>query len=114
LLEVIVAYFTEELRIKRKAATWIAAGIIAVLGVFCALSGSVFNTFDYISSNVLLPLGGLLVVIFVGWIMGAAMPREEIEADGKKARYYAWFSFIIKFLAPIAIALVFLNGLGWL
>ena len=114
LLEVVVAYFTEELKLRRKQATWIAAGIIAILGIFCALSGSVFGAFDYISSNILLPLGGLLVVIFVGWIMEKTSPRGEIEADGKKARYYGWFVFIIKFLAPIAIALVFLHGLGWL
>ncbi|MFO8001644.1 MAG: sodium-dependent transporter [Marinilabilia sp.] len=114
LLEVVVAYFTEELKLRRKQATWIAAGIIAVLAVACALSSSVFGGFDYVSSNILLPLGGLFVVIFVGWIMGVSLPREEIEADGKKARYYAWFVFIIKFVAPIAIALVFLNGLGWL
>jgi len=114
LLEVVVAYFTEELKLRRKQATWIAAGIIAVLGIFCALSDSVFGAFDYVSSNILLPLGGLLVVIFVGWIMERTLPRGEIEADGKKARYYGWFVFIIKFLAPIAIALVFLHGLGWL
>jgi len=46
--------------------------------------------------------------------MDKNLPRLEIEADGKKARYYSGFRFIIKFLAPIAIALVFLNGLGWI
>lgn len=114
LLEVVVAYFTEELKLPRKQATWVAAGIISILGILCALSSSVFGIFDKFSSNVLLPLGGLLIVIFVGWIMGTRLSRDEIEADGKKARYYAGFVFIIKFVAPIAIALVFLNGLGWL
>jgi NSS family neurotransmitter:Na+ symporter len=46
--------------------------------------------------------------------MGTKLPREEIEADGRKARYYNGFVFIIKFVAPVAIALVFLHGLGWL
>jgi NSS family neurotransmitter:Na+ symporter len=114
LLEVVVAYFSEELKLKRKRATWIAAGIIGVLGIICAFSSSVFNVFDKFSSNVLLPLGGLLIVIFVGWVMGATMPREEIEADGRKAHYYKGFLFVIKFVAPIAIALVFLKGLGWI
>jgi NSS family neurotransmitter:Na+ symporter len=114
LLEVVVAYFNEELKLKRKRATWLAAGIAGILGIICAFNSSVFNFFDKFSSNVLLPLGGLLIVIFVGWVMGATQPREEIEADGRKARYYNGFFFIIKFVAPVAIALVFLKGLGWI
>lgn len=114
LLEVVVAYFTEELKLKRKQATWIAAGIMSVLAVLCAFSDATFGAFDYVSSNILLPVGGFLVVVFVGWIMEKNSPRMEIEADGRKARYFRGFHFIIKFLAPIAIALVFLNGLGWI
>ncbi|MBZ4676010.1 MAG: sodium-dependent transporter [Anaerophaga sp.] len=114
LLEVVVAYFTEELKLKRKRATWIAAGITGILGIVCAFNSSVFNVFDKFSSNILLPLGGLLIVIFVGWVIGPTMPREEIEADGRKAHYYKGFLFIIKFVAPVAIALVFLKGLGWI
>ncbi|MGQ1891687.1 sodium-dependent transporter [Thermophagus sp. OGC60D27] len=114
LLEVVVAYFTEELNLSRPKATWIACGIIGVLAVICAFNSLVFNVFDKVSSNVLLPLGGLLIVIFVGWIMGAQKPREEIEADGRKAHYYNGFLFVIKFVAPVAIALVFLKGLGWI
>lgn len=114
LLEVVVAYFTEELKLRRKQATWIAAGIMSLLAILCAFSDSTFGAFDYISSNILLPVGGFLVVVFVGWIMEKNSPRLEIEADGRKARYYKGFQFVIKFLAPIAIALVFLNGLGWI
>ncbi len=114
LLEVVVAYFTEELKLPRRKATWIAAGMMAVLAVACALSDATFGAFDYVSSNILLPVGGFLVVVFVGWIMEKNQPRMEIEADGRRAKYYRGFYFIIKFLAPIAIALVFLNGLGWI
>lgn len=114
LLEVVVAYFTEELKLPRKKGTWIAAGIMSVLAILCALNGTVFGAFDYVSSNILLPVGGLLVVIFVGWVLQSRITRAEIEADGKKAQYYRGFLFIVKFIAPIAIALVFLNGLGWI
>jgi NSS family neurotransmitter:Na+ symporter len=114
LLEVVVAYFTEELGFKRGKGTWIIVSIMSVLAIMCALNDAIFNGFDYTSSNILLPLGGLLIVIFVGWFMGVNVPREEIEADGKKARYYKGFIFVIKFVAPIAIALVFFNGLGWI
>lgn len=114
LLEVVVAYFTEELKMKRPVATVVAAGIMSALGVLCALYDRVFNFFDKTSSNILLPLGGLLIVIFVGWFLGLKKVREELEADGKLAFYFKPFVIVIKFVAPIAIALVFLNSLGLL
>ncbi len=114
LLEVVVAYFVEELKIKRNKATWLAAGIMSLLGIVCAVNPDVFNFFDRTSSNVLLPLGGLLIVIFVGWFLGKKVVRQELEADGKVAFYFRFFIPVIRVLAPIAIALVFLNGLGLL
>ncbi|MCA1745924.1 MAG: sodium-dependent transporter [Bacteroidales bacterium] len=114
LLEVVVAYFVEELKIKRSKATWLVAGIMSFLGVICAVKPDVFNFFDRTSSNVLLPLGGLLIVIFVGWFLGKKVVRQELEADGKVALYFRVFIPVIRVLAPIAIALVFLNGLGLL
>lgn len=114
LLEVVVAYFTEELKMKRAFATWLAAGIMSALGVLCAIYDRLFTFFEKTSSNVLLPLGGLLIVIFVGWFLGLKNVRDELEADGKVARYFLPFVFVIKFLAPIAIAIVFLYSLGLL
>jgi NSS family neurotransmitter:Na+ symporter len=114
LLEVVVAYFVEELKIKRNKATWLVAGIMSLLGVVCAVDPGVFNFFDRTSSNVLLPLGGLLIVLFVGWFLGKKVVRQELEADGKVAFYFKIFIPVIRILAPIAIALVFLNGLGLL
>lgn len=114
LLEVVVAYFVEELKMKRPVATWVAAGIMSLLGVLCALNGAIFNLFDKTSSNILLPLGGLFIVIFVGWILGKRVVKAELEADGRAAFYFRMFVPVIRFLAPIAIALVFLNGIGLL
>ncbi|WP_026475036.1 sodium-dependent transporter [Alkaliflexus imshenetskii] len=114
LLEVVVAYFVEELKMKRPVATWVAAGIMSLLGVLCALNGAIFNLFDKTSSNILLPLGGLFIVIFVGWFLGKRVVKAELEADGRVAFYFKMFVPVIRFLAPIAIALVFLNGIGLL
>lgn len=113
LLEVVVAYFTEELKMMRRTATWWAAGSITILSIFCANYSALFSFFDKTSSNILLPLGGLLIVIFAGWFMGRHSVRAELEADGKMARYFKVFVIVIKFIAPIAIAAVFLNQLGW-
>ncbi len=114
LLEVVVAYFVEQLKMTRKTATWVGTGAMAFFGILCALYSQLFSAFDFISSNIILPLGGFFVVIFVGFVLGKNSARQEMEADGKRARYIVPFMFIVKFVAPIAIAMVFLNGLGLL
>lgn len=125
-LEVIVAYFVEELKMKRKRATIVATFSVGVLGILSVLSFSslqefslfgknIFGILDFTSANILLPLGGLFIVLFVGWFYGVGNSRKELTNDGKlKARYYPFYIFLVKFLAPIAIAMVFLNGIGLL
>lgn len=126
ILEVVVAYFTEELKITRKFATIIASVGIAILGVLSSLSlnsdyplsflgKNLFAHLEFISSNVLLPLGGLLIVLFVGWFFGKENFKNEITSNGKyKIRIFSFLLFLIKFIAPIAIAIVFLNGIGFI
>lgn len=125
-LEVVVAYFSEELNIPRKRATVIASVLITILGVLCTLSqgpaenlglfgASLFSNMEYLSANVLLPLGGLLIVVFVGWIMGKENVRDELTNGGTyKGRVFSVFIVLVRVLAPIAIAIVFLNSLGLL
>lgn len=112
-LEVIVAYFSEELNLSRKAATWLGTISVAVLGVFASYSGKVFDVLNFTSANILLPLGGLLIVVFVGWYLGRKKAFAEITNDGAlKARLFNIYLFLVRFIAPIAIAIVFLNGMG--
>lgn len=129
-LEVVVAYFTEQLNLTRKKATIIAATAIAILGIFCTLSmgkfymeidspypGSfqltLFNLLEYLSANILLPLGGFFIVIFLGWFLGRKNAKDEISNSGKiRVRLFNAYLFIVRFVAPLAIALVFLHGMG--
>lgn len=120
-LEVVVAFLSEELKIKRKAATIMAASGITFLGILCTLSlmpessirlfgQDLFEVAESSSANFLLPLGGFMIVIFVGWFMGKSHVRDELSNGGKlKARLFSLYLFIVRFLAPIAIAMVFLN-----
>ncbi len=112
LLEVVVAYFTEELKMKREFATWLAAGTMSLLGFLCVVYENIFSFFDKTSSNILLPLGGLLIVVFTGWFLGLKNVRSELEADGRLVKYFPVFVIIIKYIAPLAIAMVFINSLG--
>lgn len=124
-LEVVVAYLVEEKNISRLMATIISASSITLLGIGCTLSQgpmaneftvfglSLFDLMDYISANILLPFGGLLIVIFTGWVLGRKKIYDEISNEGTlKMPLFNFFFFIIKFIAPIAILLVFLNNLG--
>ncbi|MFP4525625.1 MAG: sodium-dependent transporter [Bacteroidales bacterium] len=123
-LEVVVAYFVEELGLLRKKATILAAGAITIVGVLCTMSWgalegvhigrfNVFEFFDFTASSVFLPLGGLLIVIFLGWYLGKDAIVKEISSNGLyKVSFVKVFVLILKFIAPIAIALVFLNGIG--
>ena len=123
-LEVIVAFFVEELKLKRKAATLLATGSVSVLGILCVLSFSsmsdfklfgftVFDLMDFTSANILLPLGGFFIVIFVAWFLGREKAAGELSNRGRlRTGYMPFFMFIIKFLAPLAIAFIFLQGVG--
>ncbi len=123
-LEVIVAYFVEELKLSRKKATWLATGSVSVLGIMCTLSWgamkgveifgkNVFALLDFLSANVFLPLGGLLIVVFVGWVLGKEKAKAELSNEGLlKVVYFPAFMLVVKFIAPIAIAFVFLHQIG--
>ena len=123
-LEVVVAYFSEEYKISRRRATIIATILITLIGVVCTLSlgplkdfqilnETIFEALEYLAANLLLPLGALLIVVFLGWQLGKNKIKEELSNEGAlKVRLLMVFLFIIKFIAPIAIALVFLYGLG--
>ena len=84
-----------------------------------ALSGlkifvfSVFELLDYTSANILLPLGGFFIVLFVAWFYGRERAANELSNEGKlKIRFFPFFLFVIRFLAPICIAFIFLQGIG--
>ena len=93
-------------------------------GTLCALSFNVlsdfkifdktfFDLFDYISSNILLPAGGFFLAIFVGWKMDKKIVKEQLtNGDTLKVRTFKPIIFCIKYVAPAAILIIFLNVLG--
>ena len=123
LLEVVVAYISEELHVKRQRATVIACVVTMMLGTFASLSlmkdtpftvagTTLFDGMDFLSSNILLPLGGMLIVLFVGWKFGKSKFFAEVTNEGAlKSPLKKVIFFIIRYLAPIAIAVVFYTGL---
>ena len=119
-LEVIVAFCMEEFHLKRKGAVALCLTVLWVLGALCSLSQgiladwkvfgkNIFDLFDFASANVLMLIGGLLVVLFVGWKLGRHVIHDELTNSGK-LKVPVWlidtFLFLIRFLAPAAIAAI--------
>jgi len=124
ILEVIVAYLVEELKMSRRKATIAATLSVSVLGVITALSfgalsnirvadKNIFSILEYLTSNIMLPIGGFFIVLFIGWFFSPVLVKKELTNDGSlKGRYLPLFRFFVKFIAPVAIAMVFLYSLG--
>ncbi|WP_319501038.1 sodium-dependent transporter [uncultured Draconibacterium sp.] len=126
ILEVVVAYFKEEFNMGRKASTILATVLISILGVLCSLSMGVlspytffglniFDLMDWISANLFLPIGGMFIALFIGWYFGRKKVQEEVSQGGTlSGALLSIFMFLVKFIAPIAIAIVMLNNFGLL
>lgn len=123
--EIFITFCTEEYRMSRKKATRINIAIALVLGTLCALSfnslshitlfdKTVFDLFDYISSNIMLPAGGFILAVFVGWVMNKNIVKKQLTNNGElNVRTMRPILFCIKYVAPIAIVLIFLYVIGF-
>lgn len=122
--EVATAYVTEEFHLSRKKGASIVTITILLLGLLCSLSfgplshvtlfdRNIFSLFDDLSGMILLPLGGMLISIFAGWVLDRQLYRDEISNGGDlKTPYFKLLVFSLRYIAPIAIGLVFLGQLG--
>lgn len=124
LLEVIVAYFVEEFSIKRHVVVIFSSVAILVLGTLSSLSLGIFkdvqilgmgffDLFDTLTSKLLMPVGGLMISIFVGWKLDKQSILNELSSKGRfKTSYFNVYLFLIRYVAPVGITLIFLNQLG--
>ena len=125
MLEVGVAYLVEEKKISRIWACVILFAICWVVGAVCSLSfgplshikidgGNIFDFFDNLSSNILMTLGSLLTVLFVGWRLKKTDVYDEFTNGGTlstNARIFGVLWFLIRYICPLAIILIFVSGL---
>ncbi|WP_289732557.1 sodium-dependent transporter [uncultured Duncaniella sp.] len=122
--EITIAYMTDEFGFSRRKATAINIAIAMLFGTLCAISfGSlsewticgmtIFNLFDYVSSNILLPVGGMIISIFVGWVLDRSVVCEELITPDSSVRPWMVTAVItcLRYIAPLCIGLVFIYGL---
>ncbi|GAB6086201.1 sodium-dependent transporter [Alkaliphilus crotonatoxidans] len=124
LLEVSVSYVVDELNWDRKKASLLLGLIIFILGVPSSLGLGVWDhislvkgkdildSVSFVAENIFLPLGGMLLCIFIGWVWGLDNAYKEVTNEGKiKFGLMHVWGFLVKYVAPIAILIVFIQGI---
>ena len=124
--EVSTAYVHEEYHVSRKKAAIIVSVGVTIVGILCSLSMGVlksytlfglnfFNLLDFVTAKIMLPLGGMMICIFTAKRVDKLLLKEEVTNHGT-IRFYFFntYAFFVKYIAPIAIGLIFLNELGLL
>lgn len=126
MLETVIAAAIHQREERRSRITWIAGVAILLLGIPSALSfgvmaewkifdKTVFDLWDFLISSLIMPIGALFTAIFVAWVL----PKKEVIEhmlsgyDGNPKVVILWYQ-VLRYLAPIAIILVFIHTLGWL
>lgn len=126
LIEPAVAYLVENRgmnRVMAAAATGIASWLLGILTVLSfnhwafrfefggqVKENGIFDILDILTANIMLPLGGVAIAIFAAWAMTKESTMDEL-AVGKGTAYWIW-RVLVRFVAPVAVLLVFLNLLG--
>jgi len=122
LIEPMIIWLIEKYNITRLRASIIAAGLAWVIGIGTIVSfniGSdiklfnmtIFELLDYLTSNILLPMGGIMITVFVGWLLSKENIDSELQIKSNILRS-SWY-FSAKIIAPIAVIIVMLNALGF-
>lgn len=125
MVEVPVAILKEEFKLDRKKAVLISTFVMFVVGVLTSHPHSVFGSakimgksffdfFDYMSSNIFLPVGGLLIAIFVGYFVKKSDILEEFNNEGtiQNGSSVKLFLLVLKTITPVMLIIVFLNAVG--
>lgn len=124
LVEVPVAHLTEDFKLSRNKATTVVTIITIIVGSLCSLSmgpwkemklfgKNLFDLFDFTSGQILVPISGFLIAMFVGWFMKRdAIWQELTNGSMKQTLILKILVVLLKYFAPFVILFIFLSGLG--
>ena len=124
MLEMSAAYFHKHFRLPRPMSAVIVSAVCLVLSMFCSWSFGTwqdvtifgmgfFDLFDFLVAKLIMPVGGMLMCIFLGWVVDEKVLRAEMTNNGTlRSPLYPAYRFIIRYFAPICIILIFANELG--
>ncbi len=126
LLESTTIYLKEEFHIRRRYSSVVCTLFCIVVGVACSLSMGVwsdfkvgglclFDLFDYVTAKVMLPVGGLLTALYMGWFCDKELLYDEVTNGGTiSQRFFRVYRVLLRYVVPIAIVAIFLNQIGLL
>jgi len=124
--EVATAYLHEEHKITRKRAALLVTIGVCILACISSLSFGIiknaklfgltfFDLLDYVTAKIMLPFGGMLICIFVGWRIDKKILKAELTNKGSVPFYFfTIYCFLIRYIVPVAIGFILLNELGLL
>jgi NSS family neurotransmitter:Na+ symporter len=123
LLEVVVAYLIDQREMQRKKAVYLTGGIMTVTGILSSLSlgvmsgftvfgVGVFDFFDILTDKIFLAIGGMLLSIFVGWVVNKDDLQDELTNGGtlKFGLFNIWYN-LVKYVIPVAVSVVAIGGI---
>ncbi len=128
MLEVVVTYFVEEKKVSRRKAVLICSSIVLIIGTLVTMSQNsanpisklkpfglgLFDFFDQASSNVLLPLGGLMIALFAGYVVNKKDIEAELSNNGKlkNRTLIRIYTFLLRYITPVLLFIVFMSMIG--
>ena len=122
--EIGTAFFTEELHQPRQKSAWILTIACSLLAIGCSLSVGAFDEIsvlgrslmdfcDFITAQIMLPVGAFLTSLFVGWFVDQRLLRDEFTNQGTVSTgFFRAYQFSVRFIVPLCILLVFLHQFG--
>ncbi len=124
ILETVVSVLQDYSRLSRRALTYAVAALIWLAGIVTVLSfnrwstlyplrylgisssKTPFDLLDYLTSNLMMPAGGLMVALIAGWALSQDVTRKELGLDGLA---FALWRALVRYLVPLAILIIFLS-----
>ncbi|MBR4483142.1 MAG: sodium-dependent transporter, partial [Paludibacteraceae bacterium] len=117
--EVVVAYSSETFNLKRLTSSIIIGAIFVVIGSVTSLSFgplkdytlfdmTIFELMDYLASNMLLPVGGVLISVFVGWRLDRKVVASQLKVESpKQYKLLSVYIFFLRYIVPVTVGGVF-------
>lgn len=122
--EASTVFFEEECKLSRKRAATIVTVACSVIGLVCSMSlggydlltvfgRTLFDVFDFFTGQIMLPVGGFLTCIFLGWFLPHKLVRDEFTNHGTlRGRLFGIYLFCVRYVCPVGILLIFLQQFG--
>lgn len=121
--EICTAYIHETYNLPRQRAAVIVSAVCGLLGIACSLSFGIwsgytvwgmtfFELFDFLTAKLLMPLGGMLICIFAGWVIDQQLLRNQLTNWGSlQVRSLRALVFLTRWVAPLGVGMIFVNEL---